>query len=371
MNEKRRVAAAVAGITFAVLLMLVQLGFEQALFKSVRLLYQQFNADLFLANPRFRTAQFTFEIPQRRLEQSLAVSGVSTVEPAYMQLIVWKNPVNQTKMQIFAVAIPPRQGIILTPEVDQQITALRQADTFLYDAWSRNEFGPIPSMLARGPVHVEIDGVTSSAKGLFHLGTSMATNGNIVVSDETFKDLIPGYDLRLPSIGLIRLSPGADVLDVQRHLKALLPDDVLVLTREELMNIETTYWATHTPIGFVFRVGLLMGIIVGSVVVYQILYNDISQHLKEYATLKALGYTDRFLFLVVLHESLILSFLGLVPGIILSQVVYSVAHWATLLPLSMDPIRVLIVAALTSGMCVFSGMLATRRLRLADPAEIF
>lgn len=371
MNEKRRVAAAVAGITFAVLLMLVQLGFEQALFKSVRLLYQQFNADLFLVNPRFRTAQFTFDFPQRRLEQALAVNGVESVDPVYMQLLVWRNPVTQTKMQIFAIGIPPRAGIMTIPGVNRQIAALRPPDTFLYDAWSRDEFGPVADFLAHGPVNVEIDSVTTSAQGLFHMGTSMATNGNIVVSDQTFRDLMPGQDLRLPNLGLIKLSPGADLLSVQSRLKTLLPDDVLVLTREELMSIETTYWATHTPIGFVFRMGLLMGLIVGSVVVYQILYNDISQHLKEYATLKAMGYTDRFLLLVVLHESLILSVFGLIPGVILTQVVYTVAHWATLLPLAMDPIRVLIVAVLTAAMCIFSGMLATRRLRLADPAEIF
>lgn len=371
IKEKRRVAAAVAGITFAVLLMLVQLGFEQALFKSVRLLYEQFNADLFLVNPRYQNSGLTFNFSQRRLEQAMAIDGVESVAPVYLQMVIWKNPVTQMKVQIFAIAIPPRAGVMTISEVNGKVDALRVPDTILYDAWSRDEFGPIANLLDRGPVKVEIDSITTTADGVFHMGTSMATNGNIVMSDETFKHLMPGYDLRLPNVGLIRLRPGADVLAVQNRLKALLPNDVDVLTREQLMGVETTYWATHTPIGFVFRMGLLMGLIVGSVVVYQILYNDVSQHLKEYATLKAMGYPDRFLFQVVLHESLILSIFGLIPGIILSQAVYSIAHWATLLPLRMDPIRVLVVAVLTAGMCVFSGMLATRRLRHADPAEIF
>lgn len=371
IKEKRRVAAAVAGITFAVLLMLVQLGFEQALFKSVRLLYEQFNADLFLVNPRYQNSGLTFNFSQRRLEQAMAIDGVESVDPVYLQMVIWKNPVTQMKVQIFAIAIPPRAGVMTISEVNGKVDALRVPDTILYDAWSRDEFGPIANLLDRGPVKVEIDSITTTADGLFHMGTSMATNGNIVMSDETFKHLMPGYDLRLPNVGLIRLRAGADVLAVQNRLKALLPNDVDVLTREQLMGVETTYWATHTPIGFVFRMGLLMGLIVGSVVVYQILYNDVSQHLKEYATLKAMGYPDRFLFQVVLHESLILSIFGLIPGIILSQAVYSIAHWATLLPLRMDPIRVLVVAVLTAGMCVFSGMLATRRLRHADPAEIF
>ena len=371
VKEKRRVAAAVAGIAFAVLLMLVQLGFEQALFKSVRLLYRQFNAELFLVSPRYQNSQFTFDFSARRLEQALAVDGVASVDPVYFKMLIWKNPVTGAKLEIFAIAIPPRTGIVTMSEVNNQIPGLRQPDTILFDAWSRSEFGSVAKLINQGPLKVEIDGVTTTVDGLFHMGTSMATNGNILMSDETFRDLVPGYDLRLPTVGLIKLRPGADALAVQARLKALLPSDVEVLTREQLMGIETTYWATHTPIGFVFRLGLLMGLIVGSVVVYQILYNDISQHLNEYATLKAMGYADRFLIQIVLQEALILSMLGLIPGIALSQAVYSLAHWVTLLPLQMDPIRVLIVCVLTVGMCAFSGLLATRRLRHADPAEIF
>jgi putative ABC transport system permease protein len=172
-------------------------------------------------------------------------------------------------------------------------------------------------------------------------------------------------------IGMIKLKAGSDPQAVRKELQAILPNDVLVLTREELLEREETFWANSTPIGFVFRLGLLMGLIVGSVVVYQILYNDVSEHLAEYATLKAMGYTDRFLFGLVIQESLILSLLGFLPGLVLSQVVYTIAYRATLLPLRMDPVRVTVVYLLTAGMCVFSGALAMRRLRLADPAEIF
>lgn len=371
MKEKRRVAAAVAGITFAVLLMLVQLGFEQALFKSVKLLYQEFDAELFLVNPRYQNAQFTFAFSQRRLEQSLAVDGVERVDPLYMKMLIWKNPVDGLKQEIFAIAIPPRAGVMTLPEVNERIAALRTQDTILFDGWSRDEYGPVDKLLKTGPLRVEIDGVTAPVDGEFHMGTSMATNGNIVLSDESMKDLSPGYDLRLLTIGLIKLKPGADAAAVQKRLQALLPDDVAVLTRNELMDREATYWATHTPIGFVFRMGLIMGLIVGSVVVYQILYNDVTQHLAEYATLKAMGYPDRFLIQIVLQESLILSLLGFIPGLVFSQAVYSIAHWATLLPLQIDPTRVAVVYILTVGMCSFSGLLATRRLRSADPAEIF
>jgi putative ABC transport system permease protein len=117
--------------------------------------------------------------------------------------------------------------------------------------------------------------------------------------------------------------------------------------------------------------GLMMGLLVGAIIVYQILYTDVSDHLGEYATLKAMGYRDRYLFSVVIQESVILSVFGFLPGIGLSQIMYSYAASATLLPIHMTPGRTAAVYGLTVFMCVFSGLLAMRRLKHADPADIF
>jgi putative ABC transport system permease protein len=105
--------------------------------------------------------------------------------------------------------------------------------------------------------------------------------------------------------------------------------------------------------------------------VYQILYTDVSDHLDEYATLKAMGYRDRFLFSVVIQEAVILSLFGFLPGLGLSGLLYHLAAKATLLPLHMPVGRVVTVYLLTMVMCVISGALAMRKLRQADPAEIF
>jgi putative ABC transport system permease protein len=114
-----------------------------------------------------------------------------------------------------------------------------------------------------------------------------------------------------------------------------------------------------------------MGIFVGCIIVYQILYSDISDHLPEYATLKAMGYRDRDLRNCVLQEALILSVLGFIPGLLVSQLIYSIAGAATLLPLQMTWTRVLLVYVLTAGMCGLSGIFALRKLKSADPADIF
>ena len=361
----------VAGIAFAVILMLVQLGFEQALFKSVGLLYARFNAELVLISPKYQNAGNSAYFSGHRLAETLATGDVAWTCPVFFADGNWKNPADHGVRNIFVIAFEPRPGVFDLPEVNAQIQELRQPNTVLFDAQSRPEFGPIEALLQKGPVKVDLSGTTTFVGGIFHLGTSFAADGNMILSDLNLARLEPNRDMNLPSLGLIKVKAGADPLVVRRKLQASLPNDVLVLTRDELMEREKEYWASNTPIGFVFRLGLLMGLIVGSVVVYQILYNDVSEHLAEYATLKAMGYTDSFLFGVVIKESMILSVLGFVPGVVLSQVVYWIAYQATLLPLRMDPIRVTAVYVLTAVMCVFSGALAMRRLRLADPAEIF
>jgi putative ABC transport system permease protein len=80
------------------------------------------------------------------------------------------------------------------------------------------------------------------------------------------------------------------------------------LTHQGFIDFEQRYWQTSTSIGFIFTLGVGMGFIVGTVIVYQILYTDVSDHLAEYATLKAMGYKNIFLEFVVLQEAIILSF---------------------------------------------------------------
>jgi putative ABC transport system permease protein len=151
----------------------------------------------------------------------------------------------------------------------------------------------------------------------------------------------------------------------------VLPNDVQVLTHSQLDAAEREFWSSNTPIGFIFALGVLLGLVVGIIVVYQILYTDVTDHLQEYATLKAIGYKDSFLFGIIIYESAILSIFGYIPGFFLSLLIYRVATNATFLPLTMTFERGIVVYLLTVGMCVLSGALALRRLSKADPAEIF
>jgi putative ABC transport system permease protein len=107
------------------------------------------------------------------------------------------------------------------------------------------------------------------------------------------------------------------------------------------------------------------------VIVYQILYTDVSDHLAEYATLKAMGYKSRFLYSVVLQEAFILAVLGFIPGFALCLGLYKLVRDGTALPMFMTWDRIITVFFLTLIMCIVSGVIAMRRVQAADPADIF
>ncbi len=171
---------------------------------------------------------------------------------------------------------------------------------------------------------------------------------------------------------LLKVDDPANAKDIAVHINQYLgQSDVKAMTKSAFIEAEQNYQATQTPIGFVFTFGVAIGIVVGLVIVYQVLSTDVQDHLAEYATFKAIGYPPRFFFSVVLEEALSLATLGFIPGLAICLVLYQLAAAKTGLPITMPWNRPLFVFFLTVLMCTVSGVIATRRLSAADPAELF
>jgi putative ABC transport system permease protein len=369
---KGRFIAAVAGIAFAVILALVQLGFQNALYASITRLYSSFHADLVLISPQYQSIVARETIPERRLYQALGFHEVASIEPIYMDTAEWTNPINHYERFIFVVGFKPRPGVFDLPEVNNHLAQIEEPGAILFDEASRSEFGPIGRLFQQNdPIVTEISRRSIRVAGLFRLGASFANSGHVITSDMNFLQLMPGRRLEDIDVGLIQLKPGSDVEAVRAKLAAVLPEDVTVLTKQGFLDRETSYWSKSLPIGFLFRASLIMSLIVGAVVVYQILYSGVSEHLAEYATLKAIGYSHRQLFRVVLEEALILSVLGFIPGLLLAVGVYHAVEAITVLPLRMTVPRMFFAYGLTTIMCALAGALAMRRLYSADPADVF
>ncbi len=371
-KEPLRLVAAVAGIAFAVILMMVQLGFEDALLVSSGIQLSALNCDLVLVSQEYQYVVGASHFSELQLYRAFALSEVAGVDKIYISPTPMKNPAHHSDRAILTLGITPVRGVFNVAGINQSIERLRDPDTALFDERCRPEFSTIPADFRKGlPAEVEIAGRRIKIVGLFDLGISFGVDGNIIVSDQEFLRIFPYRHSDEADIGLVRLRPGADAELARTRLQQLIGPTARVYTHAGIVSRERNYWETATPIGFFFKVGLIMGLVVGMIVAYQILYADVTDHLREYATLKAMGYRDRDLAWIVVRQAITLSVFGFIPGVVISQLVYNVAATATVLPLRMTPANVLLTYGLTAGMCAGSGLLAARRLRSAEPASIF
>ncbi|MBD2503214.1 ABC transporter permease DevC [Anabaena azotica] len=371
-REKTRLAVALAGIAFADILMFMQIGFRDALYFSNVRLHTSLQGDIVLINKQSNAVLAMKGFSQRRLYKALELPTVQSVHPIYLDYSVWKNPYTGLTRSILVFGINPETNIFNLPGVQENLDKLRLPDTVLFDRSSRQEYGPIAENFDKGQaISAEVRRRRVNVVGLFTLGASFGADGNLITSDVNFLRMFPIRRQGLIDIGLIRLKPGANAETVAQQLRSYLPEDVNVLTKQEFIDFERYYWASSTAIGFIFSLGTIMGFIVGTVIVYQILYTEVADHLSEYATLKAIGYTQRYLLTVILQEAFLLACLGYLPGWVLAMLLYRTARDATLLPVFMSYDRAITVLVLTIIMCFVSGAIAVRKLRSADPADIF
>ncbi len=370
-SEKARLASAIAGVLFACVLVFMQLGFRGALFESATNLIGAMRGDLFLMHP-LTLASFRPEpLPRVRAQQALALPEVERAVPVYLAQATWRNPENGTRRTIQLIGVDIAAGVLDFPGLAPLVGPLTRADSVAFDTRSRPEFGPVANLIGEGPLHVEIGNRRMEVVGLIEIGPSFGADGNVVLSEVNFRRVVKERSVALVDLVAIRLRPGTDLLAAQARLREVLPPDVMVLTQAELRAHERRYWEEATPIGFIFAFGSLMGLVVGMVIVYQILFSDIAGHLKEYATLKAMGYSGFYLARVVLGAALILAVAGFIPGLLVSYLLYDVVGSATFLPLRLDVAMGSSVFLMIFAMCAIAGLLAVRKLRDANPADMF
>jgi putative ABC transport system permease protein len=396
-HQTVRLTVAMTGVCFANILMFSQLGLRTVLFDGITQIHEKLTGDLFLISAYSPTlGERTF--PKIFLYQAQAVDGVGTVFPLYIGASDWINPedlktasptasLTESKPatrqaaetpepeispeEVKVLAFNPTQPVLNMPEIEPYLGRLSTANSLLFDRLSQPDLGPISQLLSQSTEVVTImDNQRVRILDTFALGSNLFIQGHVIMSDLNYARIKGNGVLDQVSVGVITLEPGADPLAIQANLQAKLPAKIKVLTRQELIQKEKDYWSAD-PSGIVLTFGAVMGFIVGVIVVYQILYSDVTDHLPEYATLKAIGYSDRSLLIIVLQEAVILAVLGFMPGYAASVGVYHLLSQLTRIPLVMRPDVVVQVFVLTVFMCKLAGVIAMQKLRTADPADVF
>jgi putative ABC transport system permease protein len=371
-HGRTKLIAAAIGIIFADLLMWMQLGFLAAAVDSATSLYGKLRGDLFLISPQTHDINGAEPFSRRLLERARAHPEVEAVAPLYTGTVRWKDPRSGQKRPLFVYGILTHAPAIGTRGVIESSSRLNEADTCLFDLRARPEFSSVIKQITAGlPLAAEVNGRRMWVVGTTTIGASFAVDGNLVTSDVNFHRLFPGRPPGSIDIGVVRLVAGAQARQVEAELQQFCGPDLLVLSAPEFAERARDFMLRSRPINFIFGLGAFVGFLVGFAIVYQVLFTDVSHHLPQYATLKAIGYSDGSLRRIVLHEALILSVLGYIPGVALAWVLYAFTVNATNLPMRITAERGLLIFGLTVVMCGLSGLLAMRKLRQADPADVF
>jgi putative ABC transport system permease protein len=370
--HRTKLATALAGVMVAVMLMWVQLGILQSLYNGATVVHRNLTADLVVLSPLSETMNHVKPLSTRVLYRARGNPDVEAVGEMLVGPVDWRNPITGEKKQIQVYGLEPEEGWVNLPGLKEHVTELRAEDTFLYDRRSRAVFGPVVPALDRGErFEVELARRRLRAVGTTEMAASFGQQGNVVMTRANYLRTHPGHPREQVHMGFVRLRPGADVTAVQARLKDDLAGEALVMTPPELTEFELRFWKTNAPVGFIFTTGTVVGFFIGFIVVYQILYADVTNHLPYYATMKAMGFGDGFLLRLVIRQGMILSVLGYVPGSLLAIAFYKVVEAGTSIPVTPTLERAGVLFLLTTLMCFLSGAMATRRLRSADPADVF
>jgi putative ABC transport system permease protein len=367
VHDKGRSVLAIGGILIAILLMFLQLGFYTAVPRGGLLFFDAMRFDLIMTSSAYVYQAQSASFPRRRLYQALGLPEVARATALYQASGRWLNAEQRLVRDVFVFGYSPDDPVFDIAVVKQQIHLIQQPDTILIDTASRLEFGRLDPGR-----QIEIENRKVTIGGRYTLGVGFVGLGVAITSDLNFVRMFPNQGgLSEVNLGLLTLEPGVNASDVARRLRTMLPPDTHVLTRAELNEVEIKHWMTSTSTGLIFGFGAVVAMIVGLVILHQTLTTQITRQLPQYATLKAIGYTDRDLVGIVLILATILSTASFIPAVGLAIVNYWIIQEATQLPVSMTLARLFGVLAIAWMMSAVSALLALRILRRADPVELF
>ena len=366
-HEKGRTGLAISGILIAILLIFLQLGIYASVPKGGLLFYDSMRFDLMLLSSNYVFQAQSSSFPRGRLYQALTVPEVANAIPVYHNSGRWLNDESKLIRDVFVMGIRPGDAVFKRQELFTNLDAtLRKPDAILVDISSRPEFGRLTSGR-----RIEIQGHDVQIDGTYNLGIGFVALGVAITSDVNFLRIFPNASLSDVNLGLITLRPGADPDAVARDLRKIMLADTQVFTRKELTESESSHWLGRTSAGLIFGFGVIAAIIVGLVILNQTLATQIDRQLPQYATLKAMGYTNRYLSGVVVSLAVLLTSISYIPAALLSTAIYWSLRSATKLPIEMTAGRLLGVLATVWMMSAASALFATRTLRRADPVELF
>ncbi len=376
-------ALAATGVGFAVMLMFMQIGFRNALIDNNVQLLTLFDPNVasitIVSRARYNISTEQ-RFPRRLLEQAASLPEVAaTCSVSVERGTASVKVAGKTAKPIRVIAIELGQPqFFADDQLYQKLAIADESRSALVDNRSKAYYGFASDLVTLQSQKIELNGQAIAVSDRFQLGTDFANDGSLMLSEHEHRNFFPyrsptGNPSDMVDLGLVH-TPGltpAEIGKIAAKIESIAPEQIQAWPTTAIKRREQEFWANNTPIGKIFLIGTIMGLVVGAIICYQIQFTDIAEHMSEFATLKAMGYGPGYFWSLILCQSLYLAFLGFVPGLIASLGLYQLLAESSGLTMTMTLTRVAFVWGLTVLMCVISGMLAIRKLFGNDPASLF
>ena len=393
VSQPTRAVVSVLGVAFALLLIFMQLGFRGAVGNTATIVYGKIKGDLVMRSPDYVHLYEPRTIDRAWMNLVASHPDVERVDPFYIMLHKWQNPARNEACKnappdgsfrtvgMMGIQVDEDKCVINVPGLKEKLELIKDPDAMLVDEATRAEYGPENckkfTKLDIGKT-VELGSRATRIAETFHLGTGLATNGAVLISDVAYGKR-SGIDVQhRASLGLIQIKKGRNTNAVRKSLEKWMADhdprselSVQILTMKEQMLWERRRWLEETPLGVIFTVGVAFSFVIGAAIVYMVLATDVASRLPEYATLKAMGYTPWYLANTVLQQAWLLAILGYIPAFLAALVVYWGTYELSEIPIFMTSRRLGLVFCMSVVMCTLAGLLAIRKIWKAEPASLF
>ena len=362
-HDRLRFIATLVGIVFSMVLVTVQMGLYLGFGHMVTTMIDHANADLWIMPVGTKCFEDPSVLDEQKRFRALSVNGVAEATPVVIGFAQWKMPLGGTT-PVFIIGSQIRSGALLPWNlVEGSVSSLElpgavAIDRSYFDRLGISGFGASAEIRDQ---RVEVRALTRGIRSF--------TTTPYVFAPLDRARAYTGMSPNKTTYILVRITPDADVETVRSRLKANI-SDVEVLTPAEFRDRSRSFWLFGTGAGAALFAGALLGVIVGTVIVAQTLYSSTKDHLNEFATLRAIGSSGRYIHKVIIWQALLSAVIGFcIAAGIGFFIVKRTAE--TALPIMMTPQLTLGLFVLTVVMCVLSAVGAIAKVTRIDPAMVF
>lgn len=363
-HDKVSLFVTLIGIVFAVVLVSVQSGLFQGARNKIAVVIDQVkDADLWVVPIGTKSFDDPSLLTGREKFAILSTPGVAKVEEILVSFASWRKPQGGKKSFIL-VGLDWANGGLKPWNLSQgSVEELTTPNSLAVDHFYFKDLG----INAKGD-HAEVNGQNVQISAVTERIRSFTTMPYAFTS-LTRARALTGTSPEQATYQLVKLAPGADLETMRSRLAKRLPDTE-VLTQPEFRHRSIIYWLFNTGAGGALIGGLGLGIIVGIVIVAQTLYANTKDHLNEFATLRALGASARYIHIVILIQAMLSAVIGFVIGYALTWGIIAATRHTTL-TIVMTPQLTVILFVLTLAMCALSAVGAILKVTRIDPAGVF